>query len=244
MVQPFAVDPHNDQIFYAALTTGERLYLASIAGDVMDLLAADLSEHEIPEATAGELPGHRTHDQSEEALSASFSDLVAGLNLDSEISAPRDPAVLRLLPQASLDPLVAQEFRRFTDRDLRLAKANRLAKLSELLLGVAGDEHDDVHVDLEVSAEQAPQIAGAINDIRLVLAERLEIETEAQSETAYELAVIAISAEEQEDLTEDEYRRYLLASLFVVTGYLLESLSECVLQAFRRGRGQDPEARD
>ena len=107
---------------------------------------------------------------------------------------PDDPAVARLLPEASADPGSAWEFRRFTERVLRRRKVDGLETVRRTL--AAGEPHrahwpqrgaeEDVRVVLDDEAARAWVVA--LTDLRLVLAERLGLRTEADAEAVAGLA--------------------------------------------------------
>ena len=78
---------------------------------------------------------------------------------------PADSAVARLLPAASSDDEAATEYRRYTERDLRETKRANLAMLA----------FDIESSDLRLNEEHARAWAAALGDIRLVLADRLQI---------------------------------------------------------------------
>ncbi|WP_421082900.1 DUF2017 domain-containing protein [Rothia nasimurium] len=91
--------------------------------------------------------------------------LAAMVGISENASVPTDPAVARMLPVASDDPEVADEYRRYTDLSLRQAK---IAHLSMAALDVqAGTVH--------LNTEHARAWAGALNDVRLTLGSRLNI---------------------------------------------------------------------
>ena len=98
--------------------------------------------------------------------------LAALVGIDHQVTEPTDPALKRLLPAASSDPERAEEFRRLTDRSLREAKIGAL-KASALAL-------ESEPVTLTVS--QAQDFARSLNDVRLVLASRLDITTSEDAE--------------------------------------------------------------
>lgn len=81
---------------------------------------------------------------------------------------PEDSAVARLLPVASSDEESAAEYRRYTERDLRETKRANLAMLA----------FDIESSDLRLNEEHARAWAAALGDIRLVLADRLQITDE------------------------------------------------------------------
>ncbi|HSP76485.1 MAG TPA: DUF2017 family protein [Cryobacterium sp.] len=101
-----------------------------------------------------------------------------------------DPALRRLLPDAYTDdPDAAAEFRRFTADDLLERKVRNarcvLATLGEEPLGEVSDEPDDAALLAAAAAEQPVTIdldaddvqswLRTLTDLRLTLAERLEI---------------------------------------------------------------------
>jgi len=89
---------------------------------------------------------------------------------DGPIEKPDDPALRRLLPDAYADADGAAEFRRFTDADLR---AEKVANLRRILDGATASG-GVVRIGLD---EVDGWLAG-LNDIRLVLGERLDMTEE------------------------------------------------------------------
>jgi len=108
---------------------------------------------------------------------------------DGPIEKPDDPALRRLLPDAYADADGAAEFRRFTDADLR---AEKVANLRRILDGATASG-GVVRIGLD---EVDGWLAG-LNDIRLVLGERLDMTEE---------------REHLEDLDADDPRVPLLAA--------------------------------
>lgn len=93
---------------------------------------------------------------------------------------PLDPALRRLLPSASADAEVAAEFRRFTQVDLRALKIARLLALVRALDAGAAKER------LAVPRDCADLLAGALVDIRLVIAERLGLDSDESADALYD----------------------------------------------------------
>jgi len=149
---------------------------------------------------------------------------------------PSDPAVRRLLPDASRDdPQVALEFRRLTEDDLRADKVARLARLWAALTTPTPGWRTDAFV---VAPADAQGVAAAITDLRLVLAERLGIRTDEQAERLYDALLDSPQAdpaadEETEDL-DPAARRYLVA-VYGALSWLQESLVEMLLHDLRAG---------
>ncbi|MGO0605680.1 DUF2017 family protein [Brevibacterium linens] len=100
---------------------------------------------------------------------------------------PEDPALLRLLPDVDPDDDErSTEFRRLTEFDLKQAKAHNVRIV---LLGLSkGNE-------ISLTRDEVLAWMKGLNDLRLVLAVRLEIDTEEAQEEKYA---------HREDLSESE----------------------------------------
>ncbi|MDQ0276928.1 hypothetical protein QO003_001231 [Arthrobacter silviterrae] len=102
--------------------------------------------------------------------------LAALIGLDMDATVPTDPALLRLLPDAvKNDAGAALEFRQLTERSLR---ENKIGALRAASLDL---DHDKVVLD----ADRARLWSMALNDVRLVLAERLEIRDEQDADRVH-----------------------------------------------------------
>jgi hypothetical protein len=97
------------------------------------------------------------------------------VGIDPAAVRPADPALARLFPDAYDDPEAADEFRRFTQRDLRTMKLERLA------LARATLERKD---PTRLTDEECAAWLAALNDLRLTLGTRLAV-----SEDGYEPAL-------------------------------------------------------
>ncbi len=95
--------------------------------------------------------------------------LAALVGIDPHATRPEDPALARLFPDAYEDAEEADEFRRFTQAELRTAK------LAHLDLATASLTRPD---PTELSQAEAQAWLGALNDLRLTLGARLEITLE------------------------------------------------------------------
>lgn len=189
--------------FVARLDASEREVVAALVADVAQLLGAPRFD-EVGVPGAPEVPLLRT-----EALPA-----------------PQDPAVRRLLPDASRDdPELSAEFRRLTEDDLRAAKVARLGRLWTLLTTAGEGRRHDL---LTVSPAAAPDVAAALTDLRLVLAERLDVRTDEDAERLYD------ELDDDDGAPGAEVRRYLVA-LYGALSWLQESLVGLMLAQARRG---------
>ncbi|OAH15146.1 DUF2017 domain-containing protein [Streptomyces jeddahensis] len=126
-------------------------------------------------------------------------DPLAELFAEGPSEPPSDPVLQRLFPDAYSGPggeeaqpgqadelrAYSAEFRRFTENDLRARKReDALAVIRSLdSLAVAG--HGGAV--LELSPDQSRQWLGALNDLRLAIGSRLDIEDEEDADVLYRL---------------------------------------------------------
>lgn len=261
--------------FVAALSTPERLVLAQVTGDVVELLGGeDLVEvepeqDETPDGTAGEDGGAEDgaaqepdlqegdtqpaaeQTEAEAESEAQLRQLLAGIDADADVvAAPADPAVRRLLPDASDDPEVAHEFRRLTDEDLRQRKVDRLLLFAELLLEASPSADEDEQLPMVVARDDGPEVAGALGDVRQVIGSRLGLRTDADTDALYRSVSATWEDDGPEDADGDDASgpaagrghagealsgpELFLGSVFLLAGYLQESLTDCLLEQHRR----------
>lgn len=109
-----------------------------------------------------------------ERVDASNSDpLAAMVGITGYDSPPDDEVLLRLLPNAYADPVDASEFRRYTESDLRRKKSQHAMSLRSKLMEVEIGT-------LLFDSDGALAWLGALNDIRLALGVRLEVDGNSQ----------------------------------------------------------------
>ena len=208
--------------YVAGLGPTEREVFATVVSDVAELLGAPRFGEDDVDAAEG-APAVRPW-------------------TSAAVPAPEDPAVRRLLPDASRDDdAVTAEFRRLTEADLRASKVERLRALWLALRGegdvVPGTGVDD-DLDLVVRREDADGFAAALADVRLVLAERLGLRTEEDADRLYEALEAQAAAEEDgwvpdddrpaRQVLADEVRAYL-GSVYAALTWLQESLMSVLL---------------
>ena len=112
-------------------------------------------------------------------------------NFQSPVEQPEDPVLRRLLPNAYADAESSAEFRKYTENSLRTAKQKHLFYLRQQLLSAV--EKELVKADIQVTDPSAWAIA--INDLRLALAVRLDIE-----QSSYEKYELMPSSDPQKPL--------------------------------------------
>ncbi len=118
---------------------------------------------------------------NEQAVPGAGADpLEAMLDFSGPTTAPDDPVLARLFPNAYRDDEeAAAEFRRFTEGSLRDGKARAAASIIDTLdeAGLpaeAGDE--DLTIDVELDLPTAESWLRSFTDLRLALATRLGVE--------------------------------------------------------------------
>lgn len=138
--------------------------------------------------------------------------LAALVGLDTEAREPTDRALRRLLPNVSKnDDEASLEFRRYTERSLRESK---IGALRAAALGLDKDE-------LLLTPADARHWSVALNDVRLVLAERLDIRDDADAEHVHQM----------QDWSQAEDVESYLALVYNFTTWLQESLVQAMLQS-------------
>lgn len=207
------------------LETWEREYLAGLLEQVAVLLAADG-----PADPAADRPGGPTgeaaspHPELRQGESARDGDVLAALDFDpdpqgrpasrpppSPTSAPPAlaPVIDVLLPDASEDPEVALEVAGLTRARLRSLKHERLeAAIAELLepTGAGGA--------VRVARGHEQEWLSALNDVRLVLAQRLDIDGPEAAEEVHAVARREAPRDEDDDA---RWRRGLALSYDMLT---------------------------
>ncbi len=149
-----------------------------------------------------------------------------------EGESPQDGAVARLVPDASDDDEVAAEFRRLTQDDVARGKIDGLDRFADLLDGSEG------HGTLPwvVPETDAQVVATALTDIRLVVADRLELASDVDVEELHARLDRSLRAEEEgvDPTVDDDGGLWrFLAGVFVTTGWLQESLVDAMLARLR-----------
>ena len=183
----------------------ERELLARLALEVRALLQADAppvegtGESETSSSSRPDpvRPGESERDR--EVLEALDFDLDPPTNHVHAGRPDADPVIAVLLPQASEDPITSMKVSSLTRARLRGDKVDRLVRLAAELRAPSGPGETVL-----VASGQESDWLGAINDIRLVLAQRLGIESAQDAEHVH--AVAFQEAPEEETDREQWYR--------------------------------------
>ena len=183
----------------------ERELLARLALEVRALLQADAppvegtGESETSSSSRPDpvRPGESERDR--EVLEALDFELDPPTNHVHAGRPDADPVIAVLLPQASEDPITSMEVSSLTRARLRGDKVDRLVRLAVELRAPSGPGETVL-----VASGQESDWLGAINDIRLVLAQRLGIDSAQDAEHVH--AVAFQEAPEEETDREQWYR--------------------------------------
>ena len=198
----------RDGVAVAELDAEERMVVARIVADV-GLLLGD------------EVFGMDTSTSHVDQVEDIFRHL---RGLEESLAAPDDPAILRLLPNASEDREVSDEFRRLTEPDLRTLKVDRLRRVWEQL--------SEEGPEWAVARDQILPTAAALTDVRLVIASRLGLVTDDDAERLHseiELASHAMETDADEQLGVDPERVWL-GMLYRALTWLQDSLISIVAE--------------
>lgn len=141
--------------------------------------------------------------------------LAAIIGWDEDVRVPEDPALCRLLPDGvENDEEAALELRRLTERSVRQSKIGALQAASLLL------DSEELKLDLN----QAELFARALNDVRLVFAERLGLQTAADVDELHEVL-------ESEDPGDGDLE---LRTLFYFVGAVQNGVVRAMLESTKR----------
>ena len=183
----------------------ERELLARLALEIRAILQSDEPTDEDADGSTV-LPSTRS-DPGRPGESERDREVLAALDFDLDQSSNHvhtgrpasDPVVGLLLPEASEDPVTAMEVSSLTRARLRSGKVDRLARMAAELRAPSGPE-----ATVLVPIGQEAEWLGAINDIRLVLAQRLGIESAQDAGRVHDVAFQ--EASESETAHEQWYR--------------------------------------
>lgn len=166
------------------LESTERDLLRNLFNDVVIMLASDGDAEGVEDNDGGrDDDGGAPAAEAEQAPERDPLWALTGLSPEdfgdaepAAVEPPSDPALLRLLPDAVRDdPEASAAFRAMTERGLRQSKTAGLRAATMVL--------ESTHIVLDEAAAQ--RFAAALNDVRLVLSERLDIRTEADAERVH-----------------------------------------------------------
>jgi hypothetical protein len=159
--------PTKDGGASVRLSAGEATLLRTLVVPVMELLGE------------GGEPGGGQADKASEVADdpASVLDDLERLFNEDAPTAPQDPVLARLLPDAYTgDPQAAGEFRKYTEFSLREAKKYFAQTLLDTLPPNGGR--------IKLTGDQARDWLRALNDVRLMFGVRLEVAEDFEEQLA------------------------------------------------------------
>ena len=140
---------------------GEELFVAQFSDSEKEVLI-NLSQQII------ELLAERVDHNDQDPLAAM-------VGITTHDSPPDDEVLLRLLPNAYADGVDASEFRRYTESVLRTKKQAHAMSIRTMLMSIEDGS-------IELNHDLANAWLGGINDIRLALGVRLNVEKNSHEE--------------------------------------------------------------
>ncbi|WP_114855916.1 DUF2017 family protein [Brachybacterium sp. YJGR34] len=188
----------------------EKAIIAQVAQETADLIRADLGI----EADAGVLRRAADSEDPLRRLEAEFA--------GRDAREPSDSAVKRLFPAASEDTELAAEYRRLGQQHLAEGKLADLRRVMAVL-DAAGPDHSEVVLD----EEDALVVLRALNDVRIVLADRLDLQRDGDFDTVRMLQQIGERVEGA--AVEDD--EHVSADIVIAVYELLSWLQESLLRA-------------
>ncbi|UYM04152.1 DUF2017 domain-containing protein [Solicola gregarius] len=146
---------------------------------------------------------------------ASADPLFAQLDVDGPRSAPDDPVLARLFPDAyGDDEESAAEFRRFTEPALAASKIDNATTVMQTLLAgglqLDGSEQSATSIEVELDADGVQAWLRSLTDVRLSVAVRLGLDDEGMHADA------------------DDEGAALMADIYDWLGYVQESLVQAL----------------
>ncbi|MEU5215750.1 DUF2017 domain-containing protein [Streptomyces sp. NPDC020807] len=120
------------------------------------------------------------------------ADPLAALFAEGPSEPPSDPALRRLFPDAYGDEsedlrAAASDFRRFTENDLRARKRTDALTVVRALDELSGASAGEGGAVLKLTPDESRAWLGALNDLRLTIGTRLDIQDDEESERLYRL---------------------------------------------------------
>lgn len=152
-----------------------------------------------------------------ERIDAATTDpLAAMVGITRHDSPPDDEVLMRLLPNAYADPVDASEFRRYTESDLRAKKRDHSMLMRSQLMELDGES-------LFLDSGGALAWLGAMNDIRLALGVRLEVDQ---------------NSNQRLELLSPDDPMHAVFAVYSWLGWLQESLVLALMEDL--GEGEEP----
>ncbi|WP_193105355.1 DUF2017 family protein [Brachybacterium sp. FME24] len=185
----------------------EKAIITQVAQETADLIRADLGIDADPDV----LRHAADSDDPLRRLEAEFA--------GRDAREPADSAVKRLFPAASDDPNAAAEFRRLGQQDLADGKLADLQRVMKIL-DAAGAGHSEVVLD----DEEALAMLRALNDVRIVLADRLDLQRDGDFDTVRMLQQIGERVEEAGEKEDDQVGSDIVIAVYELLSWLQESL--------------------
>lgn len=189
------------------LDAEEKAIIAQVAQETADLIRADLGVG----ADTGAIRRAADSDDPLQRLEAEFA--------SREAREPSDTAVKRLFPDASEDPTMAAEYRRLGQADLAEGKLTDL-RLVMSTMDASGPGRSEV----ALGQEEAVGFLRALNDVRIVLADRLGLHRDGDFDTVRMLQQIGERVPDAAESQGDHVGGDVVIAVYELLSWLQESL--------------------
>lgn len=189
------------------LDAEEKAIIAQVAQETADLIRADLGIG----ADSGAIQQAADSDDPLQRLEAEFA--------SRDAREPGDSAVKRLFPDASRDPAMAAEYRRLGQQDLAEGKLTDLRRVMAVM-DASGPGRSEVALD----QDEAVSFLRAVNDVRIVLADRLGLERDGDFDTVRMLQQIGERVEDAASSDNEHVGGDVVIAVYELLSWLQESL--------------------
>lgn len=215
--------------YRGGVNSEERAVIASLVWDVIYLLGSDVNQELYRREQLAENTDPLAEIEMElSALADSIYDEDDAADADFPdpyLLTPMDSALHRLLPDMSEDPQQAAQLRNLTEDGVVAAKVENLTTIYRQLT-----EEPEASDRVFVTNEDAPAWMAGLNDIRLVLAARLEVDDDSSSQQVYHTAAkfTGFRTADAADLPEIETPEDMMAVLYTMITWWQDSLVTAV----------------
>lgn len=197
----------GDGSLVCRLDAEEKAIIAQVAQETADLIRADLGigpgSGAIQRAAESEDPLQR--------LEAEFA--------SRDAREPTDSAVKKLFPDASEDPALAAEYRRLGQQDLADGKIADLRRVMTVM-DSSGPGRSEVALD----EADAVVFLRALNDVRIVLADRLGLQRDGDFDTVRMLQQIGERVPDAAPSDQEHVGGDVVIAVYELLSWLQESL--------------------
>lgn len=197
----------GDGSLVCRLDAEEKAIIAQVAQETADLIRADLGIG----AGSGAIQRAAQSEDPLQRLEAEFA--------SRDAREPADSAVKKLFPDASEDPALAAEYRRLGQQDLADGKLSDLRRVMAVM-DSSGPGRSEVFLD----EADAVVFLRALNDVRIVLADRLGLQRDGDFDTVRMLQQIGQRVPDATPADQEHVGGDVVIAVYELLSWLQESL--------------------